>query len=60
MAYFYYNIFIHAYKYIASKMCTVLNMVHSQKSSSKVKLYRKNEQDCHKSGYTFINDMYQK
>ena len=23
-----YNIFIHAYKYIACKMCTVLNMVH--------------------------------
>ena len=26
--YNYYNIFIHAYKYIACKMCTVLNMVH--------------------------------
>ena len=25
---YYYNIFIHAYKYIACKMCTVLNMVH--------------------------------
>ena len=23
-----YNIFIHAYKYISCKMCTVLNMVH--------------------------------
>ena len=25
---YYYNIFIRAYKYIACKMCTVLNMVH--------------------------------
>ena len=30
--YYYYNIFIHAYKYIACKMCSVLNMVHIYKN----------------------------
>ena len=36
-----YNIFIHAYKYIACKMCIVLNMVHIFKKQVHIKMHLK-------------------